>query len=274
MGAKRVVAIEEDQLLIGLIKTLARENGVADRVEVVQGDSRQVQLGDRFDVVISETIGSLVFDEQIVPIMIDARERFLKPGGVLIPDSVSLVAAAGREEERQERLPAGIPVKYSYFESLRLNHPLGLNDRAGLKLLSEPREIIRTDLASIESPPRLNDLTARWTLRDADRINCFAVWAEMTLTNDIRLSTIQTSSWSPVIYRVYPFKQEQGELEFKLTLTDESNYWTATLTNHQSQETQSYSPAVASTVLLAQTRADVDLLSHLKQIGLMKIVAQ
>jgi protein arginine N-methyltransferase 1 len=69
MGASRVVAIEQDQLLIGLIKRLARDNGVADRVEVVEGDSRQVLLAREFDVVISETIGNLGFDEQIVPIM-------------------------------------------------------------------------------------------------------------------------------------------------------------------------------------------------------------
>src|SRR6202158_3507628 len=81
LGARRVVAIEAEPLLIGLIKQIARDNGVASKVEVVQGDSRQIQLGQEFDIVISETIGHLVFDEPIVPIMIDARKRFLKPGG-------------------------------------------------------------------------------------------------------------------------------------------------------------------------------------------------
>jgi protein arginine N-methyltransferase 1 len=226
-----------------------------------------VQLGRDFDIVISETIGHLVFDEQIVTIMIDAKERFLKPGGVLIPESVALVAAAGHLEERQQRLPAGIPIDYGYFESLLLNHPVGFTDKANLKLMSEPKELIRADLTSIESSPSLNDLTARWELRDTHRINCFAVWAEATLTSDVHLTTIQTTSWSPLIYRVNPFKAEQGELEFKLTLTDASNYWTAALASGQEQETQSYSPAVAATVLLAQTRANVDLLSHMQRIG-------
>ena len=258
MGARRVVAIEQDQLLIGLIRTLARDNGVASRVEVIQGDSRQVQLDREFDIVISETIGSLIFDEQIVPIMIDARERFLKPGGVLIPDSVALVAAAGHLDQNRRGLPAGIPVEYRYFESLLLNHPFGLTDRDRLKLLSEPQELLRADLTADKSPPTLNDLTARWKLRDTNQINCFAVWAEATLTSGVRLTTKQTTSWSPVIYRVNPFKEEQGDVEFKLTLTEASNYWTATLSNDQAQEAQSYSPAVASTVLLAQARAETN----------------
>src|ERR1044071_4943108 len=78
LGARRAVAIERDEILPGLIKRLAHDNGVADRVEVVSGDSRQVQLNREFDVVVSETIGNVIFEEQIVPIMADARERFLK----------------------------------------------------------------------------------------------------------------------------------------------------------------------------------------------------
>lgn len=266
LGARRVVAIEQDHLLIGLIKALARENGVADRVEAVQGEARHIQLGKEFDLVISETIGHLVFDEQIVPIMIDARARFLKPGGTLIPESVALVAAPG-ELDAPQKLPAGIPLEYSYFESLLLHRPVGWTSRDGLKLMSEPKELIRANLTNIVSPPSLNDLTARWKVREAHRINCFAVWAEATLASDVRLTTSQTSSWSPLVYRGLPFKEEEGDLEFKLTLTDASSYWTASLTNGQQQETQSYSPATAATVLLAQARANIDLLNHLQRIG-------
>jgi SAM-dependent methyltransferase len=274
LGARRVVAIEQDQLLVGLIKTLARENRVSDRVEVIQGDSRQVQLGREFDVVISETIGNLAFDEQIVPIMIDARERFLKPGGLLIPESVALVAVPGRFQNYHESLPAGISVRYEYFESLLLNHPVELTDKTRLRILGDPQDLVRADLASIKAPPDLNDLTARWKTQEADQINCFAIWADTTLTKGTRMTTDRTSSWSPVVYRISPFEEDHGEIEFKLSLTEVSNYWTATLTNDHSQEAQSYSPAVASTVLLAQTRADFDVLSHYKRIGLNHSVAQ
>ncbi|WP_309667137.1 50S ribosomal protein L11 methyltransferase [Tabrizicola sp.] len=266
LGARRVVAVEQDQLLIGLIKALAQANGVANRVEVVQGDALQVELSREFDIVISETIGHLVFDEQIVPIMIAARERFLKPDGVLIPQTVSLVAAPAHFES-QRKLPADIPVEYGYFESLLLNHPVGLTDRTKLKIMREPQELIRSDLTGIKSSPDLNNLAARWEVQETNQINCFAVWAEMTLTPGVRLETLNTSSWSPMIYRISRFKQEQGTLEFKLTLTSICNYWTAILTNDQSREAQSYSPASAATVLLARMRTDLDLLNHSQRIG-------
>lgn len=269
LGARRVVAIEEELLLIGVIKDLAKENGVADRVEVIQGDSRRVQLGKEFDIVISETVGHLVFDESIASIMIDARTRFLRPGGILIPETVSLVAAAAHLKYRHERLPAGIPMTHSSFESLALNIPIGLDDKARLQIISDPQELVRADFGSISATPDLSSLTARWELPDARRVNCFAVWAEVTLVNGVSITTRQTTSWFPMIYRIKPFEQERGAIEFRLALTSKSNYWTATLSQNQHQEVRSYSPAFAAAELLAHTRTATNVFSHQQPSGLL-----
>jgi 2-polyprenyl-3-methyl-5-hydroxy-6-metoxy-1,4-benzoquinol methylase len=267
LGAKSVVAIEEDALLIGIIKTLAAENGVAHKVEVVQGDSRQVQLGKEFDIVISETIGHLVFDESIASIMIDARERFLKAGGILIPETVALVAAAAHLKTRHEKLPAGIPMTNDYFQSLALNIPVGVDNQSRLQIISSPQELIQADLGSITATPELDKLTARWELADTRQVNCFAVWAAATLVKGVSIKTSQTTSWLPIIYRIRPFKQEQGEIEFNLKLTSKSHYWTASLSHNQEHEAQSYSPAQAATEILALARTDINAFSHLKRMG-------
>jgi protein arginine N-methyltransferase 1 len=271
LGAKRVVAIEEEPLLIGLIKDLAGENGVANKVEVIEGDSRQVQLRNEFDVIISETIGHLVFDEPIVPVMIDARERFLKPGGILIPESVALVAAAAHFKTRRERLPAGIPIDHSYFQSLALNIPIQLHKSAQLQTVTGPQELIRVDLGTARIRPDLNNLTAHWEVPDASQVNCFAVWAEATLARGITVTTRRTTSWLPVIYRLRPFPQERGEIEFTLALSSKSNYWTASLSTDQHRETQSYSPAFAAAELLARTRTDKNVFSLTKRMELMDL---
>ena len=273
LGAKRVVAIEQDALLIGLIQALAQANDVADRVEVLQGDSRQLHLDREFDVVISETIGHLVFDEDVATIMLDARRRFLKPGGTLIPQEVALVAAAAHYE--QPRLPHGLPVLYGEFETLLLHHPVGqtvglpegsqLNAQTTIKTVAQ--SLVRADLTRIEAPPSLSQLTARWELSTTADINSFAVWAEVTLLPGLRLETRQTSSWFPTLYRIRPFQRDQGALEFKLTLMSHTHYWTATLAHEASLETQTYSPASAATTLLALTRTHTNLLNHLQHIG-------
>lgn len=274
LGARRVVAIEQDPLLIGLIKQTAVNNGVADRVEVIQGDSRQIQLAREFDVVISETIGYLVFDESIVSIMVDARERFLKPGGALIPDSVALVVAGARLKSRNERAPAGVPINQEYFASLEMNIPVGLKDARQLRLLTEPAELIRIDLKTSRGSPELENLVAHWKLEDASEINCFAVWGELLLARGVVLSTRKTSSWPPMIYRVRKFGHSSGELEFGLSLTAETNYWTATLTSEAEQEIQKCSPAFAAAELLARTRTDKDVFAMLALSQTLKLIQE
>lgn len=269
LGAKKVVAIEMMPMLAGLIRALARDHGVADRVEVITGDSRQVRLAREFDVVISETIGHLIFDEQIVTIMADARERFLKPGGALIPETVTLMAAGAHlRQPRLSKLPAGIPGKFGRFESLMLHAPLGLTDKRSLKLLTTPAPLVHTDLRTTTTEPPLGNLAARWPQQDTAKINCFVVWAEMTLAPDITVSTMDTPSWSATAYRVKPFAQNCGDLEFRLALTAHTNHWTATLTGGAQHETQNFSPEIAAAEMLAMNAPDPDVFEKMKRLGL------
>lgn len=261
LGAKRVVAVERDPLLIGLIRSLAKANGVADRIEAIASESRQVQLDREFDIVVSEMIGHLGLEEEIIPILADARDRLLKPGGVLIPQGVALVTAGAHLKTRHERMPAGVSVNYELFDSLNINTPLGLEDRSRLELVTEPRELARTDLRIVNAMPDLTNMAAAWTLEDTSQLNCFAVWVESTLTDGVEMTTMLATSWEPLIYRVNPFAGKHGEIEFTLSLTPVTNYWTATLTSGVDTEEQSYSPAYVGSMLLAQSRTGEDLLS-------------
>ena len=263
MGADRVVAIEQEPLLAGLINNLALENGVADRVQVIQGNSAQIQLDIKCDLVISETIGHLIFDEQIVQIMIDARQRFLRPGGVLIPNAVTLLVAPANYSGTG-KLPAGITGDFSYFESLILNVPVGLTNKNRLELLGEPRELLRVDLSTVEAMPDLSNLRALWKQLETRNINCFAVWAEVALAEGISVRTLDTTSWSTTVYRTKSFAQARGDVEFALKLTSSTNYWTTSLTGTKRREESSYSPAFAGRELLARSRMAPALFENLK----------
>lgn len=269
LGARKVVAIEMMPMLAGLIRTLARDHGVADRVEVITGDSRQVPLAREFDVVISETIGHVIFDEQIVTIMADARERFLKPGGALIPETVTLMTAGAHlRRPGSSKLPAAIPGKFGRFESLMLHAPIALNDKRPLRLVTAPASLVHTDLRTVTAEPPLGNLSARWPQQDAQGINCFAVWAEMALAQDIAVSTMDTPSWSATAYRIRPFAQSRGDLEFRLALNAQTNHWSATLTDGAECETQAFSPELAAAEMLAMNASDPDVFEKMKRLGL------
>lgn len=82
-GAAKVTAIEETT--IGdLAKKMFKANGF-DNIQLVAGNSKDVTIAERADVIIHEIIATDPFAENILDYINDARKRFLKEGGRLIP---------------------------------------------------------------------------------------------------------------------------------------------------------------------------------------------
>jgi len=104
-GARRVYAIESDDI-VQFARQLAAANGLADRVEFIQNDSRRVELPERVNVIVSDIRGPLPFRGSAIPSIEDARQRFLAPGGILIPQRDMLKAAVIEAKEYYEELTA------------------------------------------------------------------------------------------------------------------------------------------------------------------------
>lgn len=84
-GARKVYAIEPDPI-IQVARQNVAENGLAGRIEFIEGLSTQVSLPERADVIVSDLNGTLPWYQQHFASVIDARRRFLAPGGVMIPE--------------------------------------------------------------------------------------------------------------------------------------------------------------------------------------------
>ncbi|MEZ4872757.1 MAG: class I SAM-dependent methyltransferase [Bdellovibrionales bacterium] len=82
-GASKVYAVDVDPM-IALAKEAARANGF-DQIEFIQMDSLQLELPEKVDVIIANLgfLGSI----ETLP---DARKRFLKPDGRMIPDALQM----------------------------------------------------------------------------------------------------------------------------------------------------------------------------------------
>lgn len=258
LGAKRVVAIDADELMIGVIKILAAEHGVADKVEAIWGNSFDVSLAREFDVVVSETIGYLGYDENIVAVMHDARNRFLKDGGVIIPETVSLNAAAGHLKVRQNKIPESVPFEFNELADLNLNSPRVLKRTSDVKLLTKSVRLIETDLRKAATRPSLEDLGANWEVSNALAVNCIILWVESRLTRGVHLNTRRTTSWQPTIFHIEPADANCDELEFDLSLTPENSAWTTTFVNDGEKTTREFSLGGAAAKMIAAARGSSD----------------
>ena len=91
-GAKKVYAIENSEL-VDQIFSVAKDSGVADRIEIIAGNFSQVKLPQKADILVTETFGAWALAEGAAAELKTCIAHNLKPHGLLLPHTISLWAA-------------------------------------------------------------------------------------------------------------------------------------------------------------------------------------
>ncbi|KAF8073244.1 coatomer subunit beta-1 [Scenedesmus sp. PABB004] len=89
-GAAHVYGIECSSIA-EQAKAIVADNDYADRVTIIQGKVEEVDLPVKeVDIIISEWMGYFLLYESMLDTVIHARDRWLKPGGLVLPDACTL----------------------------------------------------------------------------------------------------------------------------------------------------------------------------------------
>ena len=142
-GARRVYAVEP-AYIIQMAKELAAANGYADRVEFIQALSTQVSLPEPVNVIVSDLHGALPFFEAGIQSIIDARRRFLAPGGMLIPRREILWGAV-----------VAAPDIYRGFVAPWKDNPYGLNLAPAAQLTTHFLKMVQIKPADLLVAPEI-----------------------------------------------------------------------------------------------------------------------
>lgn len=91
-GASRVIGIECSNI-VEYAKQIVEANHLSDVVTIVKGKVEEVELPDGItsvDIIISEWMGYCLFYESMLDTVLYARDKWLKPDGLLFPDRANL----------------------------------------------------------------------------------------------------------------------------------------------------------------------------------------
>lgn len=91
LGARRVYLVEPEDI-ISVADEIAHANGLDRIVRCIQGRIEDVELPEPVDVIVSVLTGNFLLTEDLLPALICAREKTLKPGGCLIPSAGTMEA--------------------------------------------------------------------------------------------------------------------------------------------------------------------------------------
>lgn len=98
-GADTVYAVEASSMA-EVVDALAKSNEsvLKSKIKVVGKPLEQIRDIGKVDVLVSEPIGTLLFNERMIETYLCARDRFLKPGGKMFPSSGTIFIAPFSDE--------------------------------------------------------------------------------------------------------------------------------------------------------------------------------
>jgi enediyne biosynthesis protein CalE3 len=229
-GARRVFAVEE-----GPVAAIAREiiaaNDAEGIVELVVGRSSSVDLPERADVLISETLWNLGVGEGIVHSVRDAQRRLLVSDARVVPQQIDLVLAPVESPKAYRIVQTWTADLYGLdFTPLRqvasnVVHAAVLGED---ELLADPARVGTVDLVN-GGDDRLH-ATLRFEARRTGVLRGIGGWFDAVLAPGVRLSNAppnEARSWAQSFLPLSePIQIEENDtIDVGITLSLEGEQW-------------------------------------------------
>jgi protein arginine N-methyltransferase 1 len=190
LGASCVYAIEPNPV-IQLAREIAIANDCANKIEFIEDISTRVTVPILADVIVSDLRGAIPLLERHIPSIVDARRRFLAPGGSLIAREDRIWCAVVEVPERYGKLvnPWG---SATLGQDLSPARRRVVNEIQKVRivpnqLLTRPLLWARLEYSKVESPDVQGELS--WTVERDGTGYGVAAWFEADLADGISFST-------------------------------------------------------------------------------------
>ncbi|XVF88425.1 hypothetical protein PTKIN_Ptkin19aG0050200 [Pterospermum kingtungense] len=120
-GARKVYAVEATKMTEHA-RSLVKANNLQDIVEVIEGSMEDVVLPEKVDVIISEWMGYFLLRESMFDSVICARDRWLKPTGVMYPSHARMWVApirSGLVDHKKKDYEETMDDWYAFLENTK-----------------------------------------------------------------------------------------------------------------------------------------------------------
>lgn len=195
-GAAKVFAVDKSDI-IDKARENVFHNGLTDQITCIRGRIEEIDLPvDQVDIIISEWMGYCLLYEAMLPSVLWARDRYLKPDGLLVPSVSTIWAAPVSDPEYVTDFITFWDDVYGFdMKSMKT----GIYDEARIEVMPEScvcgsaTQIAFQDLRSIKTEEL--DFEAPWksTLsRDIPSLDGFLVWFDIFFTTS-RKDTVPAS---------------------------------------------------------------------------------
>jgi len=233
LGASKVYAIEPDPV-IQIAREIAVANQCSEKIEFLEDISTNVTDRIQADVIVSDMRGVLPLFGSHIPSVVDARRRFLAPGGKLIARRDRIWAAAVEAPEVYGKLvDPWSPDRLG--QNMLAARPKVLNEFRRIRV--KPEELVTTpklwatlDYTSIVSPDIRGLL--EWRAERDGTAHGFLVWFDVELADGVNFSTGPESPETVYGAAFFPWQEpvrliagQSVSVELEAKLLDADYFW-------------------------------------------------
>jgi SAM-dependent methyltransferase len=121
-GAKKVIALDNSNIINDAEAIIAKNASRSDVVTCKRGKAEALELDEKVDIIVSEWMGYALHYEGMLLSVLAARDRLLKPGGMMFPSRSRVIIGAYSDERLiDERVYAWEDV-YGFDMSIMRRH--------------------------------------------------------------------------------------------------------------------------------------------------------
>lgn len=207
-GARHVYSVERG-VVVELARSIAAANGFADRLTFFRGVPQDFTPPEPIDVIVMDLFNTSGLQSGALSALIDIRRRALKPRGVTIPGSLTLLGA-----------PVEVPAVYSEVADFWATalHGLDLSPVRAFSVnyhhavriepsrpLADAAVIWTTDLTTVDSTALSG--AASFNVRRPGTIHGIGAWFAANLSGDLTLTNQPGASNTNYAQAFFPLAQ-------------------------------------------------------------------
>lgn len=220
-GAAKVYAVECSKI-VDQARIIIEANGFADVIEVRETKVEDMELPEQVDIIISEWMGYFLFYESMLDTVLFARDKWLKPGGLMFPDKATLYVCAIEDAEyKADKIDFWDNVyglNMQVIKNLALTEPL-VDTVNPEQVMTNVCAVFPVDCSTVKVEELSFAMPFKLTAIRTDYCHALVAYFDVQFTHCLRPVSFVTgphvkpTHWKQtVLYLDRPLPMEQGEI--------------------------------------------------------------
>jgi len=231
-GAKHVIGVDMSTI-IEKAKEIIECNGMTSKITLLQGKMEEVELPyPKVDIIISEWMGYFLLYESMLDTVLYARDKYLKPDGLIFPDKATIFMAGIEDGEyKEEKIGFWDNVwgfDYTPLKKTAMTEPLV--DTVDIKaVVTDPTAVITLDLYTVTTADLAFSKSFSLKARRNDFVHALIAWFDIEFSKchkPIRFSTgphTKYTHWKQTVFYLHDVLTVEADEQIAGVLDNKPN---------------------------------------------------